>query len=129
MATSANSRALADTRRASEQAAAVVCGKLARGARSLLLIGCIAPLLGMFGTGWLLIAELRAQSLPGFGQCDCDWGVAETFVLFAISLPPAVLALWGFHHLRQRVAYFDLEMHIATLDLLDHLAPRHIAHR
>lgn len=90
------------------------------------MIGCIAPLLGMFGTGWLLIEAVRAQALPGFSECDCAGGVAETFVPFAISLPIATFSFWLCHRLRHQVERFDSEMHIAILNLLDHLAPRHI---
>src|SRR5215471_1977914 len=62
MSISANRHALACTRRAAEEAAAVVRGKLARGTRSLHVIGCVAPLLGLFGTRWLFIGALRAQA-------------------------------------------------------------------
>jgi biopolymer transport protein ExbB/TolQ len=129
MANSANHQVLASTRRAAERAAAIVRGELARGTVSLLAIACIAPLLGMFGTAVLLIGALHAQSLPGFSECDCAGGVAETFVPFALSLPIAILALWGFHCMRHQVERFDFEIRIATLNLLDHLVPRQMARR
>jgi biopolymer transport protein ExbB/TolQ len=96
---------------------------------SVLVISRLAPLLGMFGTAVLLIGALRAQSLPGFAECDCEGGVAETFVPFALSLPIAIFALWGFHWMRRQAERFDFEMRIATLNLLDHLAPRRMARR
>ena len=129
MATSANRHALACTSRAARHAATVVRRQLARGTMSLLAIGCIAPLLGMFGSAALLIGALRAQSLPGYSECDCAGGLAETFVPFAISLPIALFALWGFHYLRQQVERFDLDMRIATLYLFDHLVPRQTTRR
>jgi biopolymer transport protein ExbB/TolQ len=129
MANSANHQVLASTRRAAERAAAIVRGELACGTVSLLAIGCIAPLLGIFGTAVLLIGALRAQSLPGFGECDCAGGVAETFVPFALSLPLAIFALWGFHCMRHQVERFGFEMRIATLNLLFHLEPRQIVRR
>jgi biopolymer transport protein ExbB/TolQ len=76
----------------------------------------------MFGTVVLLINALRAQSLPGFAECDCAGGLAETFVPFALSLPVTIFAGGALHYLTRKLESFDLEMRLATLNLLDHLA-------
>ncbi len=112
------------TRRAAERATAILRLKLARGATSLRAIGRTAPLLGMFGTAVLMVNVLRAISLPGYRECDCAGGVAETFVPLVLSLPVAIFASVELHCLSRRIETFDLEMRTATFDLLDDLARR-----
>ncbi len=122
MADSPDREALVCTRHAAERAAAVVHLKFGRGRRSLLAIGCTAPLLGLLGTVILLIDGLHAISLPGFGDCDCSVGLSETLIPFALSLPVAIFATGAFHYLTHKLETFDFEMRLATLTLLDDLA-------
>jgi biopolymer transport protein ExbB/TolQ len=125
MSNSAYRHALVCTSRAAECAAAGARRELARGTASLYVVRCIAPLLGMFGTAALLTLFLRAQSLPEpcCGECACA-GLSYVFFPLAMSLPIAIFAGWAFHHLRRQVERFDLEMRIATLNLLGQLEPR-----
>jgi biopolymer transport protein ExbB/TolQ len=109
-------------RRAADRAAAILHGELGRGTTSLRAIACIAPLLGMFGSAVLLMGALKSSSGCGYG--DCSGGSSEAFVPVALSLPVAILACSGFHCLRHQVETFDLEMRMATLDLLNDLVRR-----
>jgi biopolymer transport protein ExbB/TolQ len=108
--------------RAADRAAALVRRRLDRGITTLKAIACIAPLLGSFGTTMALIDALVQQSLPGCNYGDCAGGLAETFVLVALSLPVAILACVGFHCLKHQLVTIDFETHTATLDLLNTLA-------
>jgi biopolymer transport protein ExbB/TolQ len=127
MAAPSTDCALACAGRAAEQAAAAVCGELARGTTNLHVISWFSRFLGLTGTAWLLIEGLRVRSLPGFGDCDCSGSIGDTLVPFAISLPVAIFSAWGCQYLRRQVERCGLEMRIGTLDLLDCLAPRHVA--
>jgi len=129
MADSSGLYVLHCTRHAAQRAAAIVRLKLARGTTSLHAIASVAPLLGMFGTAVLLLKELHAFSLPGYGECDCAGGFAETFVPLALSLPVAIFASGGLAYLRHRVERFDSEMRVGTLNLLDELVRRKLLQR
>jgi biopolymer transport protein ExbB/TolQ len=106
-------------RRAADRAAAILHRELGRRTTSLRAITCIAPLLGMFGTALLLMDELRFRVACVHG--DCAGGPAEAFVPTLLSLPVAIIACGGFHFLSRQVEAFDLEMRVATLDLLNDL--------
>ena len=109
-------------RRAAERAAVLLHHEFGRGRSSLLAIACIAPLLGMFATAVLLVSALLHPRII----CDlCDFGragPAEALTPITLSLAVAILAWGGFHFLRHKLESFDLEMRIATLDLLNRLA-------
>ena len=117
MALCFHSHALDCAGRAADRGAAILHRELARGTTSLQAIAYIAPLLGMFGTAVLLMSVMRR---PVCDLCDYSGGSAEALVPIALSLPLTIFACGGFHCLRHRIEAFDLEMHTATLDLLNH---------
>lgn len=113
--------ALDCARRASEREAAILHSELGRGTTRLQAIGRIAPLLGMFGTGMLLMDALPAYYHPACSIGDCAGGISETLVPIALSLFVAISASGVFHSLNRQVQALDLEMRTATLDLLNDL--------
>jgi biopolymer transport protein ExbB len=122
MAASSGLYAIGFARHAAERTAATLHCRLGRGITSLQAIACTAPLLGMLGTVVPMIHSFRAAALPGFGNCCCAGGVAEIYSVFAVSLPVTIFAMAGWQCLRRQVEAFDLEMRIATLDLLNDLS-------
>lgn len=122
MAAFSDTHALRCIRLGAERAAANLHIELGRGVMSLRAAARVAPLLGIFGTAVPLRSALH--SVPGCGYGDFAGGVADTFVPFALSLLVSVLASGGIHYLRRQVDAFDLEMHVGTLNLLDHLVRR-----
>jgi len=68
-----------------------------------------------------VIGALRSGYNSGCDYGDCAGGPSEVFVPFLLSLPIAVFACVRFHWVIHQVESFDLEMRIATLDLLNDL--------
>lgn len=108
--------------RAANRAAAILHRELGRGTSGLQAIAYTAPLLGMFGTAMLLMNIMRVYFGSACGLCESASGPAEALVPIALSIPVAILACAGFHCLRHQVETLDLEMHTATLGLLNDLA-------
>ena len=117
------------SKHAAERAAATCQFELARGTTALRAIACTAPLLGMFGSALLMMNVLRALSLPGYWECDCAGGPAETFVPLMLSVPVAIFACGGLHYLRHRLERFDLEMRLGSLRLINDLVRQRVADR
>ena len=119
-------RAIDCAGRGANRAAAILHHDLERGVGSLKAIACIAPLLGAFGTA---IGVIRAVALfyrmSALERGETAGSPAEAFVLIAVSLPVAVLACGGSHYLIHQLATFDVEMRVATLELLNNLARFH----
>ena len=116
--------------RAAERAAAIFHRELSRGTTFLQAVVYIAPLLGMFGSAVLVMGVLHSyyNSSCDYGDC-AGGGPAEIFVPLMLSLPVAIFACAGLHWLSHQVESLDLEMHTATLDLLNDLARGRSARR
>jgi biopolymer transport protein ExbB/TolQ len=108
--------------RAANRAASILHREMQRGAASLKAIACIAPLLGTFCTAMGLRDALAYYQMSAFDRGETAGGPSEVFVVFALSLPVAIVASVGFHYLNHRLETFDFEIRVATLDLLNGLA-------
>jgi hypothetical protein len=76
----------------------------------------------MFSTAVPLMDAPKASPDCGYG--DYAGGLSEALVPIALSLLVASLACGGFHFLGDQVETFDVEMRLATLDLLNNLVRR-----
>lgn len=107
------------------RAAALTDRELRRGLAGLATIAATAPFLGMLGT---VVGMVRC--FPG-GSWEKSlllvWlnsHLADALVPTAFSLLVAVPALAGYQYLRSRAEVFDMEMHNASIELVNRLGSR-----
>jgi biopolymer transport protein ExbB/TolQ len=99
--------------------------EMKRGLSSLGSIASTAPFVGFFGT-WIGIVSV-------FKGCGGDqWtclaatfeGISEALMPAALGLAVAILTLWGYRYLSNRVDAFKVEMEGVSADLLNYLSLR-----
>ena len=105
--------------RACIRSANITFRRMKRGVDSLAVIACTAPAVGALamldGTRHFLV------NVIGCGYGDCAGGPSELFVLPAISLLIASIAMLLHGILSARIEYFRMEMKSATLQLMNDL--------
>ena len=113
-------------KRAADRAAATLRLQLGRGCWSLRAIARTAPLVGMLGSLFLFIEAFRVYDPVSAATCDCAGGPAEAFVPFALGLPVSLLATAGWRYINHQVEAIELEMRVATIELVGalHRPPR-----
>jgi biopolymer transport protein ExbB/TolQ len=90
-----------------------------RGGWNLRAIARTAPLLGALGTLVLVMGALTGYDPVKIAACDdCAGAPQDALVPFALSLPVAIFATAGWRYIRHEVDAFELEMRLATIDLL-----------
>ena len=97
----------------------VVNRKMKRGIRSLAVIACTAPFLGILGMLSATPSVLKALTYRGYG--DIAAAPSELFVLPAAGLLLASVATVFHRVLSARVEHFHVEMKSATLQLMNDL--------
>jgi biopolymer transport protein ExbB/TolQ len=112
--------ALCAVRLACENSARLTIYKLGRGKRSLSVIACISPLLGVLSMLEGTRQELRIAALPY--DADVAGGWSEVFVLFALSILVSSIAIVCHGLMSAMIERFRLEMKTATLRLMNDLA-------
>jgi biopolymer transport protein ExbB/biopolymer transport protein TolQ len=108
--------------RASARSAVVVHREMKRGLNSLATITSTAPWIGLVGT----ILGVNS-SFRGFGASKETIlaaifdGLSEAFVPTALGVFVAVIAMWCYKYLLNKVETFDSEMESASLQLINDL--------
>ena len=104
-------------------ASAATCVKMKRGLPNLASIVTTAPLIGLFGT---VIGILDSTG----GYIGPKWflvqviieGNCEALVTAALGLLVAISAGWFYNYLSDRLEIFNIEMQLASSELLTYLA-------
>ena len=100
--------------------------EMKRGLSGLATIACTAPLVGMFGT---VIGIFDAFKGCGASRWVClaatIEGICEALVTTALGLLVAVPATWCYNYLSSRMELFEVEMDLASLELVSYLVLHH----
>lgn len=92
-----------------------------RGLNGLATIGSTGPFVGLFGTVFGIITAFQGMGVSGSGGIGAvAGGIAEALVTTGFGIIVAVVAVWFFNILLNRVDIFTGEMANASSELIDH---------
>jgi biopolymer transport protein ExbB/TolQ len=97
-------------------------GQLRRGLNSVSAISRTAPFIGLFGTCIGILDSFRGYAGNKYGYIAfLATNLAEALVPTTVGLLVGVVATWSYNWQNDRLAVFDAEMEIASLELESHL--------
>lgn len=92
-----------------------------RGLNALATIGSTGPFVGLFGTVFGIINAFQSMSVSGSGGIGTvAAGIAEALITTGTGIGVAVIAVWFFNSLLNKVDIFTGEMANASSELIDH---------
>lgn len=108
-------------KRAIERATIKGVQEFKRGMSTLATIGSTGPFVGLFGTVFGIINAFQSMSVSGSGGIGTvASGIAEALITTGFGILVAVIAVWFFNGLLNRVDIFTGEMANASSELIDH---------
>ena len=108
-------------KRAIERATIKGVQEFKRGLNGLATIGSTGPFVGLFGTVFGIITAFQGMGASGSGGIGAvAGGIAEALVTTGFGIIVAVVAVWFFNILLNRVDVFTGEMANASSELIDH---------
>jgi biopolymer transport protein ExbB/TolQ len=112
--------------RGCERASTIVVQQLRRGLSVLATISTSAPFIGLFGTIAGIINAFRGMALTGSGGIGAvAQGIAEALITTAFGIGVAVIAVWCFNTLLNRVDVYAAEMANTTSEIVDYFVRQH----
>jgi biopolymer transport protein ExbB/TolQ len=111
--------------RGCDRAASVFNQELKKGLSVLATIATSAPFIGLFGTISGIINAFKAMALTGSGGIGAvAGGISEALVTTAFGIGVAIIALWCYNYLNNKVEIFDAEMANTTSQVIDFFVRR-----
>jgi biopolymer transport protein ExbB/biopolymer transport protein TolQ len=108
-------------KRAIERATIKGLVEFKRGMNGLATIGSTGPFVGLFGTVFGIITAFQSMSVSGSGGiASVAGGIAEALLTTGFGILVAVIAVWFFNTLINKVDIFSGEMANASSELIDH---------
>jgi biopolymer transport protein ExbB len=108
-------------KRAIERATIKGVQEFKRGLNGLATIGSTGPFIGLFGTVFGIITAFQGMKVSGSGGIGAvAGGIAEALITTGFGIIVAVVAVWFFNVLLNRVDVFTGEMANASSELIDH---------
>ncbi len=108
-------------KRAIERATIKGVQEFKRGLNGLATIGSTGPFVGLFGTVFGIITAFQGMKVSGSGGIGAvAGGIAEALITTGFGIIVAVVAVWFFNILLNRVDVFTGEMANASSELIDH---------
>lgn len=108
-------------KRAIERATIKGVQEFKRGMSTLATIGSTGPFVGLFGTVFGIINAFQSMSVSGSGGIGTvAAGIAEALITTGFGILVAVIAVWFFNALLNKVDIFTGEMANASSELIDH---------
>jgi len=108
-------------KRAIERATIKGVQEFKRGLNGLATIGSTGPFVGLFGTVFGIITAFQGMKVSGSGGIGAvAGGIAEALITTGFGIIVAVVAVWFFNVLLNRVDIFTGEMANASSELIDH---------
>jgi biopolymer transport protein ExbB len=108
-------------KRAIERATIKGVQEFKRGLNGLATIGSTGPFVGLFGTVFGIITAFQGMKVSGSGGMGAvAGGIAEALITTGFGIVVAVIAVWFFNYLLNRVDVFTGEMANASSELIDH---------
>jgi biopolymer transport protein ExbB len=118
---SSYAEAVDSAKRAIERATIKGVQEFKRGLNGLATIGSTGPFVGLFGTVFGIITAFQGMGVSGSGGIGAvAGGIAEALVTTGFGIIVAVVAVWFFNILLNRVDVFTGEMANASSELIDH---------
>jgi biopolymer transport protein ExbB/biopolymer transport protein TolQ len=118
---SAHAEVVDSAKRAIERATIKGVQEFKRGLNGLATIGSTGPFIGLFGTVFGIITAFQGMGVSGSGGIGAvAGGIAEALVTTGFGIIVAVVAVWFFNTLLNRVDIFTGEMANASSELIDH---------
>jgi biopolymer transport protein ExbB len=92
-----------------------------RGINALATIGSTGPFVGLFGTVFGIITAFQGIAISGSGGLGSTaQGIAEALITTGAGIGVAVIAVWFFNYLLNKIDIFTGEMANASSELIDH---------
>jgi biopolymer transport protein ExbB len=114
-------------KRAIERATIKGLVEFKRGMNGLATIGSTGPFVGLFGTVFGIITAFQSMSQTGSGGiASVAGGIAEALLTTGFGILVAVIAVWFFNTLINKVDIFSGEMANASSELIDHFIKKKI---
>ncbi len=118
---SAQPEVVESAKRAIERATIKGVQEFKRGLNGLATIGSTGPFVGLFGTVFGIITAFQGMKVSGSGGIGAvAGGIAEALITTGFGILVAVIAVWFFNILLNRVDIFTGEMANASSELIDH---------
>lgn len=118
---SSHAEVVESAKRAIERATIKGVQEFKRGLNGLATIGSTGPFIGLFGTVFGIITAFQGMKVSGSGGIGAvAGGIAEALVTTGFGIIVAVVAVWFFNTLLNRVDIFTGEMANASSELIDH---------
>jgi len=118
---SAHAEIIESAQRAIERATIKGVQEFKRGLNGLATIGSTGPFVGLFGTVFGIITAFQGMGVSGSGGIGAvAGGIAEALVTTGFGIIVAVVAVWFFNILLNRVDVFTGEMANASSELISH---------
>ncbi|MFQ6082822.1 MAG: MotA/TolQ/ExbB proton channel family protein [Candidatus Aminicenantia bacterium] len=112
--------------RGCERVSTIVTQEFKRGLNVLATIASSSPFIGLFGTIAGIINAFRGMALTGSGGIGAvAQGIAEALITTAFGIGVAVIALWCFNMLTNRVEIYSAEMANTSSQILDFFIRKH----
>jgi biopolymer transport protein ExbB/biopolymer transport protein TolQ len=114
-------------KRAIERATIKSVAEFKRGLNGLATIGSTSPFVGLFGTVFGIITAFNDMAVSGSGGIGTvAAGISEALVTTGAGIGVAVIAVWFFNMLLNKVEVFTGEMANASSELIDHFIKKQI---
>jgi len=118
---SSHAEVIESAQRAIERATIKGVQEFKRGLNGLATIGSTGPFVGLFGTVFGIITAFQGMGVSGSGGIGAvAGGIAEALVTTGFGIIVAVVAVWFFNILLNRVDVFTGEMANASSELISH---------
>ena len=118
---SSQTEVVESAKRAIERATIKGVQEFKRGLNGLATIGSTGPFVGLFGTVFGIITAFQGMGVSGSGGIGAvAGGIAEALVTTGFGIIVAVVAVWFFNILLNRVDIFTGEMANASSELISH---------
>ena len=115
-------------KRAIERATIKSVAEFRRGLNGLATIGSTAPFVGLFGTVFGIITAFNDMAVSGSGGIGTvAAGISEALVTTGAGIGVAVIAVWFFNMLLNKVEVFTGEMANASSELIDYFIKKQIS--
>jgi biopolymer transport protein ExbB/TolQ len=106
--------------RGCDRASVMFTQELKRGLSVMATIATSSPFIGLFGTILGIINAFRGMALTGSGGIGAvAAGIAEALVATAFGIGVAIMALWCFNTLNNKVEIFSAEMSNTASEVVD----------
>lgn len=114
-------------KRAIERSTIKGLAEFRRGMNGLATIGSTGPFVGLFGTVFGIITAFKTMQMTGSGGiASVAGGIAEALLTTGFGILVAVIAVWFFNILINKVEIFSGEMANASSELIDHFIKKKI---